>query len=63
MAFFSLILLLVIYDQLHSLGLEGDFLHKNYLQTSSSFIRLNHYPPCPEEQLPNVLGVGPHAGM
>lgn len=46
-----------------SLGLDAQYLQQNYLQECSSFIRLNHYPPCSDEDLrKNTLGVGPHSG-
>ncbi|PRQ23273.1 putative oxoglutarate/iron-dependent dioxygenase, non-heme dioxygenase domain-containing protein [Rosa chinensis] len=40
-----------------SLGLPEDRF-KGYFKDQTSFIRLNHYPPCPSPQL--ALGVGPH---
>eukprot|EP01098_Paradermamoeba_levis_P006313 TRINITY_DN2622_c0_g1_i1.p1 TRINITY_DN2622_c0_g1~~TRINITY_DN2622_c0_g1_i1.p1 ORF type:complete len:327 (+),score=73.61 TRINITY_DN2622_c0_g1_i1:142-1122(+) len=40
------------------LGLSADFIEKNYLKKSFSFMRLNHYPVCPNPT--EVLGVGPH---
>lgn len=40
-----------------SLGLSGDRLN-GYFEEHTSFMRLNHYPPCP---IPNLaLGVGRH---
>ncbi|CAH8385855.1 unnamed protein product [Eruca vesicaria subsp. sativa] len=41
-----------------SLGLPGDRL-TGYFKDQISFLRLNHYPPCPNPEL--ALGVGRHA--
>ncbi|XP_054785656.1 protein DMR6-LIKE OXYGENASE 1-like [Prosopis cineraria] len=41
-----------------SLGLETKKFHGYYLKDQSSFIRFNHYPPCPSPDL--ALGVGRH---
>ncbi len=40
-----------------SLGLPGDKFH-GFFKDQTSFIRLNHYPPCPSPHL--ALGVGRH---
>lgn len=41
-----------------SLGMEADRLINGFFEDHTSFIRLNHYPPCP---IPNLaLGVGRH---
>ncbi|XP_059434485.1 protein DMR6-LIKE OXYGENASE 2-like [Corylus avellana] len=40
-----------------SLGLPGDKFH-GFFKDQTSFIRLNHYPPCPDPHL--ALGVGRH---
>lgn len=40
-----------------SLGLPGDSFH-SFFKDQTSFIRLNHYPPCPAPEL--ALGVGRH---
>ncbi|CAF1705082.1 unnamed protein product [Brassica napus] len=41
-----------------SLGLPGDRL-TGYFKDQTSFLRFNHYPPCPNPEL--ALGVGRHA--
>ena len=40
-----------------SLGLPADRFH-SFFKDHSSYIRLNHYPPCPTPEL--ALGVGRH---
>ena len=41
-----------------SLGLRPDRLHGFFKDDQTTFIRLNHYPPCPSPDL--ALGVGRH---
>lgn len=41
-----------------SLGLRSDRLHGFFKDDQTTFIRLNHYPPCPSPDL--ALGVGRH---
>lgn len=41
-----------------SLGLPPDRFHSYFKEQQTSFMRLNHYPPCPDPTL--ALGVGPH---
>lgn len=41
-----------------SLGLEAKKFEEFFIKDETSFVRLNHYPPCPYSHL--ALGVGPH---
>ena len=41
-----------------SLGLEAKRFEEFFMKDQTSFIRLNHYPPCPYPHL--ALGVGRH---
>ena len=41
-----------------SLGLEAKRFEEFFIKDQTSFIRLNHYPPCPYPDL--ALGVGRH---
>jgi len=41
-----------------SLGLEAKRFEEFFIKDQTSFIRLNHYPPCPSPHL--ALGVGRH---
>ncbi|KAK4792978.1 hypothetical protein SAY86_023413 [Trapa natans] len=41
-----------------SLGLPPDRFHGYFNEQQTTFMRLNHYPPCPDPTL--ALGVGPH---
>ena len=41
-----------------SLGLESKRLNRYYEKQQTSFVRFNHYPPCPWPNL--ALGVGAH---
>eukprot|EP01087_Luapelamoeba_hula_P016962 TRINITY_DN5284_c0_g1_i1.p1 TRINITY_DN5284_c0_g1~~TRINITY_DN5284_c0_g1_i1.p1 ORF type:complete len:325 (+),score=39.96 TRINITY_DN5284_c0_g1_i1:14-988(+) len=41
-----------------SLGLDENYFLDNYLRDTNSFVRLNHYPPCPDPT--DKLGISPH---
>jgi isopenicillin N synthase-like dioxygenase len=41
-----------------SLGVKAKRFEEFFIKNQTSFLRLNHYPPCPYPHL--ALGVGPH---
>ena len=44
----------------NNLGTTGNELRQGFGARQTSFLRLNYYPPCPDETINTALGISPH---